>query len=60
MSSGYNIISIDETWLSETDYRRRKWGARYQSNSMRDINISSRVTLVTSLDSNGKVHLCFS
>jgi hypothetical protein len=54
------IINVDESWLGETDFRRKMWGPKDQTNSLRERTISPRVTLIIAYDNNGMVHLSFS
>ena len=57
LNQGFRVINVDESWLSETDMRRKKWGPRKGTNSMRECAISMRITFVAALDTNGKVYL---
>jgi hypothetical protein len=50
------IINVDETWLSETNFSRRKWCAAGSSNSIYKSEISHRIAMLTSLDTEGNVY----
>ena len=34
LEQGYRIINIDESWINELDFARRKWHNRNESNSL--------------------------
>jgi hypothetical protein len=34
LQSGQTIINIDQSWLNKTEFRRYKWGAMGESNSL--------------------------
>jgi hypothetical protein len=44
------IISIDESWLNESDFRRYKWSTKNESNSMIKRTISPNVNLILAMD----------
>ena len=52
------IINVDETWLSETNFSRRKWCAVGSSNSIHKSEISPRIAMLTALDTEGRVYFC--
>ncbi len=52
------IINIDETWLGMTDFRRRKWRPKHSTNSVPQLQLYPRMTMVLGLDTAGKVYLC--
>jgi hypothetical protein len=35
LKEGKRILNIDETWIAETDFRRRKWQEKGTTNSVR-------------------------
>ncbi len=39
------ILNIDETWLSQTDFRKRKWKFPYTKNSVASAIIIPRIIL---------------
>ena len=57
MRSKRVIINIDETWLGMTDFRRRKWRPKHSTNSVPQLQLYPRVTMILGLDTSGKVYL---
>ena len=51
------ILNIDETWLGMSDFRRRKWRVRGSTNSVSKMMMQPRISMITGLDSTGKVYL---
>ena len=56
LDSGKRCICIDETWLNELDFRRMKWRARNDTNSIPKRGISPRVSVIAAIDTNGEVY----
>ena len=52
------IINIDETWLGMMDFRRMKWTPKHSTNSVPQLQLSPRITMILGLDTNGKVYVC--
>jgi len=52
------IITVDETWVNETDFRRRKWRPYGSTNAVPTATMTPRVTMIAALDSLGNVYLC--
>ena len=50
LGEGYTIVNIDESWLNELDFQRRKWHARTESNSMPKQSISPRLSIIAAID----------
>ena len=50
------VINIDETWIGQTDYRRRKWGVRGSNNSLPVKNLQPRLSLILALDTTGTIY----
>ena len=50
------IINIDETWIGQTDYRRRKWGVRGSNNSLPVKSLQPRLSLILALDTTGAIY----
>jgi hypothetical protein len=50
------IINIDETWLSETNFSRRKWCLKGSSNKIYNSEIAHRIAMLTALDTNGNIY----
>ena len=51
------IINIDETWISQTDFRRRKWSFLGKSDSVPKKNVQPRISMIVGLDTNGSIWL---
>jgi hypothetical protein len=52
------VINADESWLAETDFRRRKWQAPMTTNSISTKQVSPRISMILALDSEGTVYGC--
>ena len=50
LGQGYTIVNIDESWLNELDFQRRKWHARTASNSMPKQSVSPRLSIIAAID----------
>ena len=56
-SQGKHIVNIDETWIPESDFRRRRWVKRNGNNSMKEGIMSQRVNIIVAVSSQGHVWL---
>ena len=56
-SQGRHVVNIDETWVPETDFRRRCWNARGGANSMAEQSMGHRVNMIAAVSSEGHVWL---
>ena len=54
---GKHVINIDESWIPQTDFRRRCWWTRRQNNSMADKGLGHKVNMIVAVSSEGKVWL---
>ena len=54
-SQGKHVVNIDETWIPETDFRRRRWNAKGEDNSMKEGIMSHRVNMIVAVSSEGHV-----
>ena len=50
LGKGYTIVNIDESWLNELDFQRRKWHDRTESNSMPKQSVSPRLSIIAAID----------
>ena len=57
MSQGKRIINIDESWINELDFARRKWHNRCESNSLPKKNVNPRLSLLAAIDTDGRVFM---
>ena len=53
---GKRIINVDETWVGETDFRRRRWTFTHQSDSVPKKQVQPRISLIAALDTKGRVY----
>ena len=51
------IINCDETWIGMTDFRRRKWRPKRSTNSVPQLQLYPRITMILGLDNMGRVYL---
>ena len=47
------VLNIDETWLGMSDFRRRKWRPHRHTNSVAQLAISPRISMVAGLGYQG-------
>jgi len=57
LSAGKTLLNIDETWLGMTDFRRRKWRAPGTTNSVAQLEMRPRVSMIMGIDTKGDVYL---
>jgi len=49
------ILNVDETWLGMSDFRRRKWRPHRHTNSVAQLPLTPRISMVAGIDSHGEV-----
>lgn len=54
---GKRLLNVDETWLGMTDFRRRKWRAPGTTNSVAQLNMVPRVSMIMGIDTAGMVYI---
>ena len=54
------IINVDETWINQADFRRRKWRRKGESNSISVSVISPRISMLTAIDTDGNLFYALS
>jgi hypothetical protein len=57
LHQGFRILNIDETWLSDTMFIRKKWREHGSTNSVVGNSVSPRLSLILAFDSHGEVYL---
>ena len=57
LNNGKRIINIDESWIGQSDFRRRKWVQKGQSCSEIQLQVNPRISMIVGLDSTGAVYL---
>lgn len=53
---GKIIVNVDETWIGQTDFRRRKWRVPGTTNSMENFLINPRVSMIAAVSSVGELY----
>ena len=53
------VLNIDESWISQMDYRRMKWRAPGSTNSVDIKQVQPRITLIVAIDTLGHMYACF-
>ena len=48
---------MDESWINELDFARRKWHNRDECNSLPRKNVSPRLSLLAAIDTDGRVFM---
>ena len=56
MNEGAILVSVDESWLSDLGYTRRKWRARNDTNGLPVKQLYPKVNLIGAVDSNGEIY----
>ena len=51
------IINIDESWLAAPDFRRMKWRIKGSTNSVPNMQMTPRISLIVGVDTLGNVYL---
>ena len=46
---GKHVINIDESWIPETDFRRRRWASKGGQNSMAEKTMGHRVNMIVAV-----------
>ena len=57
LQQGKRVVNIDETWLNDTFFARKKWRRRGTSNSMRKKQVLPRISVIAAVDTEGSVYV---
>ena len=57
LEEGKRVINVDETWLPYLDFRRMKWKAPGNTNSVASKDLSPKVNMIAALDTDGRLYL---
>ena len=57
LSGNKRILNIDESWISDTNFSRRKWRVTGTTNSMNEKLVQPRISLIAGVDTEGDVYL---
>ena len=60
LGEGLRIINVDETWLNQADFRRKKWRQKGETNSLSLKIITPRITMFTAIDQQGTLFYALS
>ncbi len=60
LSAGKRLLNIDETWLSRTDFRRCRWRARGDTNSVPIKQLGKRLSVLMAIDTEGNSYSALS
>ena len=53
-----NYLSVDETWLGMSDFRRMHWRPYLMNCSVKTKQVQPRISMITAVDQLGNVFLC--
>ena len=56
MRKGRRVINIDETWIGEMHFPRKKWRLNGQDNTCTVKEVSPRLSLIVAIDNFGKIY----
>ena len=57
LEQGYRILNIDETWLNDSNFVRKKWKVPGTTNSMEESVIAPRISVIGAIDTEGDVYV---
>ena len=57
LNQGKRIINVDESWFNMSDYRRMKWRAYGDNNSLAKTQVSPRISMIIGIETTGAVYL---
>ncbi len=57
LNQGKRIINVDESWLNTCDFRRMKWRAHGDNNSLAKTQVSPRISMIVGIETTGAVYL---
>ena len=51
------VLNCDETWIGMSDWRRRKWCQHRQNNSVAQLQILPRISMLSTVTSEGELYV---
>lgn len=54
LAEGKRIVNIDESWINETTFIRKKWSLKGSNSSVRVRSVTPRLALIAAIDTDGK------
>ena len=58
LSTSKYVLNVDESWFSETDFRRMLYKRRGVNNSVRQKTVSPRLACIIAIDNFGGSYIC--
>lgn len=56
LESWKRIINIDESWIGETDFRKKRWAVPGSTNSLPENSVSPRISVLAAIDTDGELY----
>ena len=56
LSDSVRVLNLDQTWINEGNFTRRKWLMRGQVNTLADKQINPRIAMQMAICSEGKLY----
>ena len=56
LSKGTRVINIDQTWLNDTMFVRRKWRKRGDTNTMNEHKVNPRTSVLMAIGTGGELY----
>ena len=60
LSEGVRIINVDETWITQADFHRRKWRRKGETNSISVRIVQPQISMLTAIDTDGNLFYALS
>ena len=57
LRAGMHVINVDETEITKSDFRRRKWRIPGTTNSMANPIISPRISVIAGISNHGNIYI---
>ena len=51
------VLNVDETWIGMSDFRRRKWCQHRHTNSVPQLQMLPRISMICGLDTSGEIYV---
>jgi hypothetical protein len=57
LAEGKRVINIDESWLNDTNFARKKWKAHGTTNSVLGHQVNPRISMIGAVDTEGNAYI---
>ena len=57
LDQGFRIVNVDESWINEVDFQRRKWHSKKETNSLPRKAVHPRLSLIAAIDNRGSLYM---